>query len=394
MPPALPRPPPWWRPAPFGAWVRFDDATLAAVDHDLRGRLGLDPFLLHVDPELPLEVHAAVTQRCSVGCAHCYQNATPDGEQPPVAILERRLDAIAALGASTVAFGGGEPLERDDLPRIAAAVRALSMVPVMTTNGHAMTPSIAESLQDFAQVNVSHDGVHGAYARARGHDHAASAERAIAMLASAGVSVGINMVLTTDTWDAIERTVERAVALGAREVQLLRFKPAGRAGVAAYARLAPRLDQVLAFPALLDTLVRRFEVSVRIDCALVPLLHDAVADDADAVQRLDRFGVFGCEAGRYLATVRIDGRLAPCSFWPAAVRDVSDGLEGWKSDPELSSIRAYHAELPEPCGSCALASVCRGGCQVVARALLGRFAPDPGCPRVQRLGSSSRAWRS
>jgi radical SAM protein with 4Fe4S-binding SPASM domain len=382
--PDIVRPPPWWRPAPFGAWVRFGDATLAAIDHALRARLGLDPLRPHVEPEPPLEVHAAVTQRCSVGCAHCYQGASPDGCQPAWTILERRLDAIAALGASTVALGGGEPLERDDLPRIAAVVRARGMVPVMTTNGHAMTPSRARSLRGFAQVNVSHDGVGGAYARARGHDHAALAERAIAMLSEAGVAVGINMVLTADTWEAVEPTVERAVTLGAREVQLLRFKPGGRASAAAYARHAPRPEQVLTFPPLLHTLVRRFAVSVRIDCALVPLLHDAVAEHADAVRRLDQFGVFGCEAGRYLATVRIDGRIAPCSFWPEAVRDIASGLEGWRDDPELSAIRAYHADLPDPCRACAMAEVCRGGCQVVARHVLGRFAPDPGCPRVQR----------
>jgi radical SAM protein with 4Fe4S-binding SPASM domain len=38
---------------------------------------------------------------------------------------------------------------------------------------------------------------------------------------------------------------------------------------------------------------------------------------------------------------------------------------------------------PEPCGSCALAAVCKGGCKAVSRFVDGVHGPDPECPRVR-----------
>jgi hypothetical protein len=47
-----------------------------------------------------------------------------------------------------------------------------------------------------------------------------------------------------------------------------------------------------------------------------------------------------------------------------------------------ATLRAHHAAPPEPCRTCPLFPVCRGGCQVVSRHETGGFAPDPECPRV------------
>jgi radical SAM protein with 4Fe4S-binding SPASM domain len=232
-------------------------------------------------------------------------------------------------------------------------------------------------------VNVSYDGAGGDYALVRGVDGAGAAERAMALLAEAGIPFGVNVVLTRSTFARLEETVRRAEDLGAREAQLLRYKPAGRAKDASY--LATRLGsaQIDRLYATLERLVLERTISIRVDCAMLPLLSGAAIDPAV----LMRFGVLGCEAGRHLAAVRVDGRLAPCSFAPAAeiaVDDVWEGVaEGWRRDPTLESWRA----LPEvePCLSCPLRATCRGGCRVVAEHLTDGLGPDPECPRV-------RAW--
>jgi radical SAM protein with 4Fe4S-binding SPASM domain len=159
-------------------------------------------------------------------------------------------------------------------------------------------------------------------------------------------------------------------------VQLLRYKPAGRAASLDY--LAQRLSpsQIDALPALVRRLVARGDLSVRIDCAMVPLLSRAFEDPAPLVA----LGVFGCEANRSLGAVKPDGRAAPCSFLDArhaaAWRDVS-------RDPV------------EPCRSCALRSICRGGCRVVAEHVAGdAFVPDPECPRVVAHAVADRGARA
>ncbi|MDC0742338.1 radical SAM protein [Polyangium mundeleinium] len=370
--------PPWSRPEPFGAWVRFDDRTLVAVDHALAKRLGV-PSGQPIDPSAPprpLEVHLAVNARCHAPCEGCYLDARSDGAEPSLDELRARLVAVRERGASTVAFGGGEPLLREDLGELAAFARSLGLVPVMTTSGFGLREERAKELGAFAQINVSHDGVGGAYAAVRGFDGARGAERAIEMLARAGIPVGVNVVLTRRSFAQLEATAERVADLGAGELQLLRYKPQGRAAGIGYfeARLGEAQREAL-WPTI-TAIVHRRRLSVRIDCALVPLLSEALAAEPHAAAMLASLGVFGCEAGRHLGGLDVSGRDAPCSFSPS-------------SREEIDRFRAYHANPPEPCASCTLFSVCRGGCQVVSRHATNDFRPDPECPRVRRTEASS-----
>lgn len=356
----------WSRPEPFGAWVRFGDSLLLAVDHGLAARLGVPAGrALSAEPG-PLEVHVAVTSRCYAPCAGCYLDAHPGGADVPFEALVDRLRAARDAGASTVAFGGGEPLLRHDLPRLAGAARGFGLVPVLTTSGAGLTPSRAAELADFAQINVSHDGAGGAYEAVRGYDGATGAERALVALAAAKIPAGVNFVVTSASAGALLATAERAADLGAVEMQLLRYKPAGRAASGTYAdhRLSPEQVDAL-WPAIASVVAAR-RLSVRIDCAMVPLLSPALV--AIGAAKVGALGVFGCEAARNLGAVSADGTAAACSF----LRGVPPG-----------ELRAYHARLPEPCDACALVAVCRGGCQAVSLHERGRFSPDPECPRVR-----------
>lgn len=416
----------WSRPEPFGAWVRLDDTTLIAVDHALAERLGVphgpasspEPC----EPAGPLELHMAVTSRCSAPCEGCYMDARPDGAEPPLDAIRARLAAVRAAGASTVAFGGGEPLTRRDIGRIAAEARALGLVPVMTTSGLGLTEARAAELRAFAQVNVSYDGAGDGYRAVRGWDGREVAERAIALLAAAGIEVGVNVVLARATFDLLAETADRAAACGAREIQLLRYKPGGRAADPTYADRSLSPEQVERLWPAIARIAAEGPLRVRIDCAMVPLLSDALASEGErAARTLAAFGVLGCEAARHLGGLRIDGSVAPCSFFsviapPTAGAAVEvearprvhlalareplppaqgGSLEQWGTDAELARFRAYHAALPEPCRSCPLVSVCRGGCQVVSRyATGGAFAPDPECPRVLRARAAAAGSES
>jgi radical SAM protein with 4Fe4S-binding SPASM domain len=395
---------------PWGAWVKLESiaalsggGALVAIDREGARALGLDGGALWAAaeprPSAPLEVHVAVTSRCAAGCESCYLDARPDGIEPPRAAIERTLDALATAGVFTVAFGGGEPTLRDDLGDIADAARARGLTPVVTTSGLGVGDKKLSALTRFAQVNVSYDGDAGAYARVRGFDGAAAAESTIRRLAHAGVEVGVNVVLTRSTFDNVPRTLRRAHELGAREAQLLRLKPAGRARSLDYLarRLSP--EQARAIGPLLRSLARELpEMRIRIDCALVPFLS-ADREIASRPEELARWGVLGCEAGAALAATRVDGRVAPCSFaGPSAIDATEIAGRGWAEDPLLHAFRSFSSRAPEPCASCTLAPICRGGCKVVtsfvdrARGPSGDVPdarPDPECPRVHDLGSDA-----
>lgn len=374
----------------FGAWVRLENPdALLALDREAAKKLGIEGGGLwedgaEVPASRPLEVHVAVTARCPAGCEGCYLDARPDGLEPSFDEIEARLEAIARLGAFTVAFGGGEPITRADIGKLAERARELGLVPVMTTSGIGLTQTKAERLRAFAQINVSHDGVGAAYEEVRGFDGRKAAERAIKILNDVGIAVGANTVITRQSFAYIEKTADHLASLGVRELQLLRYKPAGRAASLEYLdrRLAP--DQIRALHATIGRIVQKRKLSVRIDCAMLPLLSEDITTKEEA-QKLEAFGVFGCEAGRHLAASTNEGRVAPCSFAGAADSEVRDIDKSWDRDEVLEGFRAYHRDLPEPCASCYLQRSCRGGCQVVSQYLEGNFGPDPECPRVRKL---------
>ncbi len=374
----------------FGAWVRVDDGTLVAVDRPMARALGVPADAHRGDvgtaaPTRPLEAHVAVTARCPVGCTGCYQSAVSDGEEVPLGEVLATLDALADAGVFTVAFGGGEPLTHSDLGAIARAARDRGMIPVVTTSGIGLTPTVLDRLRDFAQVNVSHDGVAGGYAAVRGFDGARTADRAIRALADAGIPVGVNHVLTQQNVGHLADTARHVRSLGARELQVLRYKPAGRAASMAYLSRRLTLAQCKALGPTLRAMSTEHDggLSVRIDCALVPLVADALPD----VESLARFGVFGCEAGRYLSAVRRDGSVAGCSFAPTSGGHVRDFASTWTDEPGLSAFRDFVRAPPEPCAGCPVREVCRGGCKVVTHHLEDTMGPDPECPRVI-------AWRA
>ena len=193
----------------------------------------------------------------------------------------------------------------------------------------------------------------------------------------------MNVVLTRESFPRLDATIARARALGAGEAQLLRYKPAGRAASLDYLarRLAPEQARSLG-PTLRRLAAEHGEAGfhVRIDCALVPFLSADPALAADPAA-LARFGVFGCEAAGALAAFTIEGRVAPCSFATSS-RLPALSLADHAGDPELARWRAYAARPQEPCASCSLRAICKGGCKVVTGHLEGVHGPNPECPRV------------
>ena len=370
------------RVEPFGAWVQLDEPpVLVALDRAASRRAGIDGGARWAEdpprPSAPLEVHVAVTARCGAGCQGCYLDARPEGEVPSFDVIAERLRALAAAGVFTVAFGGGEPLSRPDLGALGALARELGLRVVTTTSGIGMTEARARELRAFDQISVSYDGVGDDYEAVRGYDGARTAERAMRLLAAAGVRFGVNVVLTRATFDGVWDAVLRARSLGAVEAQLLRYKPRGRAASLGY--LATRLSQaqVRAVPSLLERLVAGAGMPIRIDCAMVPFLSGHAEPDA-----LVRWGVLGCEAGRTLAAATVSGELSPCSFTEPSGVPVDEVSGAWPTSPSASAHREHAARAPEPCASCPVRASCRGGCRVVATHAGDPWGPDPECPRV------------
>ncbi|MES2640279.1 MAG: radical SAM protein [Myxococcota bacterium] len=350
------------RPEPGGGETRAveDPPALVTVDEEA----GASPHALAAGP---IEAHVQVTRACGLPCPSCHIDPTADGAHVPIDALDTRFAGLAARGVFRVAIGGGEALRHPDLPAIAAAAARHGLTIGLTTSGVGLSERRAGELAGFAQVNVSLDGVGATFAAARGYDGADGALKAIRILAGVGAHVGVNVVLDRDTFDHLEETVLAAVAAGARDIQLLRLKPAGRA-TAAYLdrRLTPAQGWDL-WPRARALVEAHPGVTFRVDCSLVPFL---AAHGVDA-ERMRAFAFLGCHGGDALVSVDPAGAEHPCSF---------------VSGPVTPEWRA--GVTRGPCAGCDYRDLCRGGCHAVAAHLTGDlFAPDPECPMVLAAGA-------
>jgi len=81
--------------------------SLVAARRRVREGLMLAKGLRSTDH--PVLAHIVPTRRCNLSCTYC--NEFDDFSKPvPAAEMSRRIDLLADLGTSIIAFSGGEPL--------------------------------------------------------------------------------------------------------------------------------------------------------------------------------------------------------------------------------------------------------------------------------------------
>lgn len=111
--------------------------------------------LMHTDH--PLLVHIVPMRRCNIDCGYC--NEFDKVSLPvPLDIMERRIAKLASLGASVVAFSGGEPLMHPQLDAIIRSIRRHGMIAGLITNGYFLSPKRIQALNeaglDYLQISI------------------------------------------------------------------------------------------------------------------------------------------------------------------------------------------------------------------------------------------------
>jgi radical SAM protein with 4Fe4S-binding SPASM domain len=356
------------------------------ADAALDGRVGAAPL------SAPLEAHLQLTNRCDAGCAGCYTAATPGGAAGEWGPEEwkRAIDALADAGVFHLALGGGESAVLPWLGEVAEHARRRGLVPNLTTSGLAGVDELVRIADLFGQINVSVDGVGATYAAVRGFDGFRRAEAAVVRLRAVKREIGVNCVVTRASWDGLGELFAWAKRRRLNEVELLRFKPAGR-GSQRYEDHACTAEQHRGFLPHVLALAKRHRVRVRVDCSYTPMIawHDP------GPELLAQLAVYGCTGGDFLIGAKASGVMSACSFAaPPAERPRVDAITAyWGRDDAFGAFRAWR-DADEPCASCRYHALCRGGCRVVSAHTAGSWrAPDPECPRVvahRAAGGSAR----
>ena len=105
----------------------------------------------------PLLVQIIPIRRCNIDCGYCNEY---DKVSAPVPrdVMTARIDHLASLGTSVVAFSGGEPMLHPDLDVLIRHIRACGMMAGLITNGYFLVPKRIEQLNaaglDFLQISI------------------------------------------------------------------------------------------------------------------------------------------------------------------------------------------------------------------------------------------------
>jgi len=110
-----------------------------------------------LDTDHPLLVHVIPMRRCNIDCAYCNEYdkvSTP----VPVKTMLARIDRLADLNTSVVAFSGGEPMMHPDLDTLIHHIRARRMMAGLITNGYFLSPKriagLNEAGLDYMQISI------------------------------------------------------------------------------------------------------------------------------------------------------------------------------------------------------------------------------------------------
>ncbi|WP_292518239.1 radical SAM protein [Methanoculleus sp.] len=343
-----------------------------------------------------------LTDRCNLACAHCYSRSGPGSRTDEELTTDEALALIedfAGMGVPLILFSGGEPLLRDDLPRIARAAADRGIRTALSTNGTLITSSAARMIRDsrIGYVGISLDG-----ARPETHDGfrgtEGAFERAVegfSRCREAGIRTGLRVTLTEENTEELDPLIDLAAALGASRFCLYWLVPSGRGGEA-YDRLQvgpEKVDEALtllyrraleADPGLMEFLT----VDAPQDCVhLLRAMERDGSPDVREAEALVRSLNGGCSAGKRVANVDPKGDVYPCQFARSPEFLVGNVRERpfsliWQDaeNPVLSRFRAEPRDLSGKCGRCGYRDLCGGGCRVRAYAAGGdHAAEDPFC---------------
>jgi MoaA/NifB/PqqE/SkfB family radical SAM enzyme len=110
-----------------------------------------------LDTEHPLLVHIVPIRRCNIDCGYCNEY---DKVSPPIGyeVMCRRIDKLADLGTSVVAFSGGEPMLHPQLDDLIRHVRRRNMMAGLITNGYMLVEKRIKELNDagldYLQISI------------------------------------------------------------------------------------------------------------------------------------------------------------------------------------------------------------------------------------------------
>ena len=329
----------------------------------------------------PLAMLAELTHRCPLACPYC-SNPTELTAKEAELSTEQWADIFrqaADLGVLQLHLSGGEPASRRDLLDLVVAAREAGLYTNLITSGIGLNEKRLRALDEAGldHVQLSLQGVTSAMAdRIGGYKGGFDRKMHVAeIIAKIGFPLTLNAVMHRENLDDLPATIDMALRLGARRIEIACVQFQGWA-LTNRAALQPSRAQVDQAKATVKEATARLRGQLVID--FVP--PDYYSDFPKAC--MNGWGSTGLN-------ITPDGTVLPCH---AAQIIPHLEFENAKDTPlaaiweDSAAFNAYRGTdwMPELCQTCERRDIDFGGCRCQAMAILGDAAlPDPVCRKSE-----------
>lgn len=327
----------------------------------------------------PMAMLAELTHRCPLKCPYCSNplELVRRSEELSTEDWASVLRQAAAMGVLHVHFSGGEPAARRDLEELVTIAREADLYTNLITSGIGLTEARVKDLSDrgLDHVQLSLQGTDAEMAdKIGGYRGGFEQKMKVAgWIGEAGIPLTVNAVMHRANLHRVAETIDIAVRLGARRIEIANTQIHGWAVKNRAALLPTR--------AMVDECTRIvMEARERLKGVLV---IDYVPPDHHSVFPKACMGGWG----RVGINIEPNGKVLPChaaASIPHLVFDnVRDKPLAWIWN-EGQAFNAYRGEdwMPETCRSCDRKGIDFGGCRCQAMAYAGDpNAMDPMCSK-------------
>ncbi len=328
-------------------------------------------------PPPPMALLAELTHRCPLACPYCsnpLEMVAREGEMD-TRLWSDVFHQAADMGVLHLHLSGGEPASRRDLEELVAAARTAGLYVNLITSGIGLTEKRLRTLDEAGldHVQLSLQGVDATMAdRIGGYEGGYDRKRQVAEWVRAiGFPLTLNAVMHKQNLDRLEETIELALAMGARRLEVATVQFHGWAALNR-AALMPTREQATRAREIVTEARTRLRGILVID--YVPADHHSQYPKA-------------CMGGWASTGLNVapDGTVLPCHAAQTIKGMTFESVRDrplraiWEQGAAFSAFRGTDW-MQEPCRSCERKTVDFGGCRCQAMALAGDAnATDPVC---------------
>lgn len=337
-------------------------------------------------------------RRCNLKCIHCYAAARNIEYQGELTTEEGKalIDDLASFGVPVILFSGGEPVMREDLPKLAFYAKEKGLRAVISTNGTLITPEKAKIFKDIdlSYVGVSLDGLRETNDKFRGVKGAFDAAiEGIRNCQAEGIKVGLRFTMNKKNVQDIGGIFELLEKEKIPRACFYHLVYSGRGSKMIEEDLTHE-ETRRAVDLIMDLTKDMFNGGIKEEVLTV----DNHADGPYVYLRLQKEDpkraeeVFellqmneGNSTGIGIGCVSWDGSVHADQFW----RQYSFGnvrerkfSEIWMdtSNPVMAGLKNRKPLLTGRCSECKWLNICNGNFRARAEAYFGAmWAPDPAC---------------